>query len=293
MTVRFTYSVGMPDPSYYLDLARAVEQSGWDTLSVADSVCYPRDSSSKYPYTDDGSRRFLANKPFIEPLSLISAMAAVTNRLQFLVAVLKAPIRHPVLLAKQATSVATLSQSRLKLGVGTSPFPDDYEVCGVPWEGRGHRLDEVIAVVRGLSTGDYFEFQGSDYQFPAVRLNPVPATTLPILVGGHSETALRRAAANDGWVSAGSDEEMLRKSIASLKVFRELAGLDWTSFEIHVRSPHAATADGVRRLDELGVTDIGMRFEDTYRVEPDDAPLQSRLDDIRRYAEDVISAVHR
>jgi alkanesulfonate monooxygenase SsuD/methylene tetrahydromethanopterin reductase-like flavin-dependent oxidoreductase (luciferase family) len=199
-----------------------------------------------------------------------------------------------VLVAKQASSVAVLSGNRFKLGVGTSPWPDDYEVCGVPWAGRGARLDEAIAVVRGLTAGGYFEHHGNAYDFPPVKLEPVPSRPMPILVGGHADVALRRAAlVGDGWISASADEAMLATAIATLTRYRDQAGRADLPFEIHVRAPQAATADGVRRLGDLGVTDVGMRFQDTYSIDPDDQPLHVRLDLLRRYADDVIAAVRR
>ncbi|MEY2445220.1 MAG: hypothetical protein QOE00_1800 [Ilumatobacteraceae bacterium] len=294
MSVKFTYSIGMPDPASYLPLARAAEDSGWDAISVPDSICYPQTSSSLYPYVPGGGREFLENKPFIEPFSLVPAMAAVTTRLGFIVAVLKLPIRHPVLVAKQASSVAVLSGGRFKLGVGTSPWPDDYEVCGVPWAGRGARLDEAIAVVRGLTNGGYFEFHGDVYDIPSVKLEPVPAAPLPILVGGQSDKALRRAARmGDGWISARSDETELIAAIAALARYRDDEGRSDMPFEIHVRADQAATADGVRRLAEIGVTDVGMRFQNTYSTEPDATPLDARIELLQRYSDDVICVVNR
>ena len=147
--MRFSYAESMIDPSFYLPLARAVEDAGYDSFVVPDSICYPRESDSTYPYTPDGSREFLEDKPFLEPFSLIPAMGAVAERLRFVTFVVKLPIRHPVLVAKQISSVAVLTGGRLALGVGTSPWPEDYEVCDVPWEGRGRRMDEMIDVVRG------------------------------------------------------------------------------------------------------------------------------------------------
>src|SRR5665213_4535151 len=102
----------MVDPSYYLPLARAAEASGFDVITLADSVCYPEESSSTYPYNRDGSREFLENKPFIETVVAMAAMGAVTERIGFCPFVLKMPIRHPVLLAKQVTSLAVLTGGR-------------------------------------------------------------------------------------------------------------------------------------------------------------------------------------
>src|SRR5271170_6004830 len=99
----------MTDPSYYLPLARAAEVAGYDSMVVPDSICYPEVSDSKYPFNPDGSREFLEGKPFLEPFSIIPAMGAVTERLRFVTFVLKLPIRNPVLVAKQATSTAVLT----------------------------------------------------------------------------------------------------------------------------------------------------------------------------------------
>jgi probable F420-dependent oxidoreductase len=292
--LRFTYSIGMPDPAQYVTLARAAEEAGWDTIAVPDSICYPRTSSSKYPYRTDGGREFLENKRFIDPFSLVSFMAAVTSRVDFFVNVLKLPVRHPVLVAKQVASVAVLSANRLQLGVGSSPWPDDYEICQVPWEQRGQRLDEAIEIVRDLTRGGYVEHSGAMFTFPPIKLEPVPDQPVPIVVGGQSDAALRRAArVGDGWTSAGSTEEQLVDHIARLRVERERAERSHLPFRVYVRSPRAATPEGVEWLRDAGVTDVVLRFQETYGIEPDDAPLDQRLDALRRYADTVIAHVER
>ncbi len=131
-------------------------------------------SDSVYPFNPDGTREFLEDKPFLEPFSLIPALGAVTERLRFVTFVLKLPVRNPVLVAKQATSMAVLTGNRLSLGVGTSPWREDYDVLGVPWAGRGQRMDEEIAIIRGLAAGGYFEYHGTVFDLPAVKMAPVP-----------------------------------------------------------------------------------------------------------------------
>ena len=192
--MRFSYAESMTDPSFYLPLARAAEEAGYDSMVVPDSICYPEESDTRYPFNPDGTREFLEDKPFLEPFSLIPAMGAVTERLRFVTFVVKLPIRHPVLVAKQVSSTAVLTSNRLLLGVGTSPWPEDYTVCGVPWEGRGKRMDEEIAVLRGLMAGGYFEYHGEVFDLPSVKMCPTPTEPVPILIGGHHEAALRRAA---------------------------------------------------------------------------------------------------
>ncbi len=286
--MRFTYAEAMTDPSFYLPLARAAEEAGYTSMSVADSLVYPKESDSVYPYTADGDREFLEDKPFIETFTLIAAMGAVTSTLRFTPFVLKLPVRPPVLVAKQATSVACLTNGRLGLGVGVSPWPEDFEVMGVPWERRGKRMDEAIDIVRGLSDGEYFEYHGEIYDVPALKINP--ARPFPILVGGHSEPALRRAVVRgDGWMHAGGDD--LDGILARLNQIREAEGKADGPFEVHVISMDAYTPDGVKRLEDKGVTDVIVGFRMPYTKGPDTQPLAKKIENLERYAETVIAKV--
>jgi probable F420-dependent oxidoreductase len=290
--VRFSYAESMTDPSYYAPLARAAEAAGYDSMVVPDSICYPRDAVSRYPFNPDGTREFLEDKPFLEPFSLIPALGAVTERLRFVTFVLKLPVRSPVLVAKQVTSVAVLTGGRLVLGVGTSPWREDYEVLGVPWARRGQRMDEALAIVRGLAAGGYFEFHGELLDLPPVKISPVPAAPVPVLIGGHGEAALRRAASGgDGWLHGGGDPADLPGLLARLAELRREAGTAERPFEVHVISADAYTAGGVRRLEDRGVTDVIVGFRWPYETGPDTEPLTAKLDHLRRYADTVIAAV--
>jgi probable F420-dependent oxidoreductase len=281
----------MVDPGMYLPLAQAADEAGYHGMVVPDSLAYPEVSDSTYPFSPDHTREFLEDKPFIEPFSLIPAMGVVTNRIRFITFVLKLPMRHPLLVAKQATSVAVLTGNRLSLGVGVSPWPDDYELCDIPWEGRGRRMDEAIAVVQGLSAGGYFEYHGEVFDVPSVKLSPVPSEPIPILVGGHAPAALRRAARADGWLHGGGDPADLPGLLAKLREIREAEGTADKPFEIHVISLDAYSVDGIRRLEEQGVTDVIVGFRWPYAVGPDTETLQEKLDNLRRYADDVIGKV--
>jgi probable F420-dependent oxidoreductase len=290
--VRFSYAESMTDPSSYIPLARAAEEAGYDSMVVPDSICYPRHSDSVYPFNPDGTREFLEDKPFLEPFSLIPALGAVTQRLRFVTFVLKLPVRNPVLVAKQATSTAVLTGGRLLLGVGTSPWREDYEVLGVPWAGRGRRMDEEIAIIRGLAAGGYFEHHGQVFDVPPVKMAPVPDQPIPILIGGHGDAALRRAAeTGDGWLHGGGDPAGLPGLLARLAGFRRQAGTAERPFEVHVISLDAYTVDGVHRLAEQGVTDVIVGFRWPYVTGPDTEPLAEKISKLRRYAADVIAKV--
>jgi probable F420-dependent oxidoreductase len=289
--VRFSYAESMTSPSFYAPLARAAEEAGYDSLVVPDSICYPEHSSSVYPFNPDGTREFLEDKPFLEPFTLIPALGAVTERLRFVTFVLKLPVRDPVLVAKQATSAAVLTGNRLALGVGTSPWREDYEVLGVPWERRGQRMDEELAVIRGLSAGGYFSYHGEVFDLPRIKIAPVPSEPLPILIGGHGDAALRRAARTaDGWLHGGGDPGQLPGLLARLAELRRQEGTADRPFEVHVISADAYSADGLSRLEEQGVTDVIVGFRWPYQVGPDTEPLTEKIDKLRRYADEVIAA---
>jgi probable F420-dependent oxidoreductase len=287
--MRFSYAESMTDPSYYLPLARAAEEAGYDSMIVPDSIFYPEVSDSRYPFNPGGTREFLDGKPFLEPFSLIPAMGTATQRLRFVTFVLKLPIRQPVLVAKQVSSTAVLTNNRLLLGVGTSPWPEDYAVCGVPWEGRGKRMDEQIDVLRGLMGGGYFAYHGEFFDFPAIKMSPTPTEPVPILIGGHHEAALRRAAlAGDGWLHGGGDPGVLPVLLSRLAELRRQHGTEEKPFEVHVISLEAYSPAGIRKLEEWGVTDVIVGFRWPYDSGSDTEPLQTKVDSLRRFSEDVI-----
>jgi len=289
--VRFTFAEAMTDPTYYIPLAKAAEAAGFNAMTIADSVAYPYESDSTYPYTDDGGREFLDGKEIIEAFILATALCAATTTLKFNMFVLKLPIRPPALVAKQAGSLAALFDNRLGLGVGTSPWIEDYELMGVPFARRGRRMDECIEIIKGLTTGEYFEFHGEFYDIPKTKMTPAPTKPIPILIGGHADVALRRAARNDGWMHGGGDlgdPEVLDRFINRLKQLREEEGRTGP-FEIHAMSLDAYKPDGIKRLEDRGVTDIMVGFRIPYIVGPDSEPLENKIRAIEKYGEKVIA----
>jgi probable F420-dependent oxidoreductase len=290
--MRFTYAEAMTQAAYYAPLAQAAEAAGYTSMTVADSLIYPKESDSTYPYTDTGDREFLEDKEFVETMTLVTHLAAKTETLRFTPFVLKLPVRPPVLVAKQAASIAYLSGNRLGLGVGLSPWPEDFEALGVPWERRGKRMDECIDILRGLTTGDYFGYDGEFYSFPPLKQSPAPTEPIPILVGGHSDAALRRAVLKgDGWMHAGGDGEELDRLLARLAEIRKAEGDERGDFEVHVISYDAYDPDGVKRLADKGVTDCIVGFRVPYIKGPDTEPLEKKVAHLESYAESVIARV--
>ena len=291
--MRFTFAESLTDPTFYAPLAQAAEAAGYHAMTLADSVAYPFESDSKYPYTPDGNREFLDGKSFTEAFVLATALSAVTTTLRFDFFVLKLPIRPPALVAKQAGSLAAMFDNRLGLGVGTSPWPEDYDLMGVQFARRGKRMDECIDIIRGLTSGEYFEYHGEFYDIAKTRMLPAPTRPIPILIGGHADAALRRAARNDGWMHGGGSAEELDELLAKLRAYRaeeERAGRTGP-FEVHVISMDAYSVDGIKRLEDKGVTNVIVGFRLPYIMGPDTQPLADKIRNLEKYADKIMSKV--
>jgi len=281
--MRFSYQVGMSDADHYLPLAKAAEAAGYDGITVPDSICYPKEASSKYPYNADGSREFLESVPFIESLIAVTAMAAVTEKIRFATFVYKLAVRQAAVVAKQVQGINVLSNNRFDFGVGISPWEEDFAVTQTPFEKRGLRLDEQIDIIRGLDSGDYFGYEGEIHHMPANKMNPVPSVPTPILVGGHADPALRRAANNDGWMCAGASVDELRGYIAKLNQYREELGTADKPFRIFTTGQNAFTKEGIEELESIGITDVIIAFRNVYAMEPDH-DLDTKIQMLNWYA---------
>ncbi|WP_141014559.1 TIGR03619 family F420-dependent LLM class oxidoreductase [Nocardioides sambongensis] len=291
--MRFTYAEAMTHAEYYAPLAQACEANGYTSMSIGDSLIYPKESDSKYPYTDTGDREFLEGKEFIETFILCAHLFAVTERLRLTPFVLKLPVRPPVLVAKQASSLAFLSGNRLGLGVGLSPWPEDFLAMGVPWEKRGKRMDECMDILRGLTSGEFFGYDGDFYSFEPLQQCPAPTERIPLLVGGHSDAALRRAVRKgDGWMHAGGDGEELDRLLTRLAEIRKEEGDDRDDFEVHAISYDAYSVDGVKRLEDKGVTDCIVGFRVPYIKGEDTEPLQTKIEHLEKFGEKLIAKVN-
>lgn len=289
--MRFSYLGLMIPPEYYVPLAKAVEQAGWDGFTLSDSICYPKVASSKYPYFGDGSREFLEDAPVVEPFCTIPALAAVTEKLEFTTSVVKLPIRNPVLVAKQLSTIAVLANNRINFGVGLSPWPEDFEICGERWERRGKRMDEMIEIIRRLLRGGFFGGWDSEfYQIPDCKICPVPSKPVPILISGHSEAALKRAARiGDGWIGAGCSLEELSAMIEMINHWREEFGTRDKPFEIiHTAIAGGFSSEDVKRYKDLGVTETIISFTNVYSAEPDRQTLNEKIDILSDFADTVI-----
>lgn len=288
--MKFSYHHSMCPVEQYVPLTQEAEKLGFTGITMPESICYPKEATSQYPYNDDGSREFLESVPFMDPFILSAHLAAATETIEFTTSVYKLAIRQPVLAAKQLTSLAILSNNRFNFGVGISPWEEDFDIAQIPFAKRGKRMNEMIDIVRGLMTEEYFGYEGEIFQIPEVKFCPAPTKAVPILVGGHSEAALKRAVLRgDGWIAAGADYEGLKKMIGRLDELRKEYGKEDKPFAISVAGPDAYSPDGIKRLRDLGVTEVTVAFRNIYQQEPDDKTLDEKKGMLNWYANEVIA----
>lgn len=288
--MRFHHAESMTPFENLVPLAQDAEAHGYAGYMIPDSLIYPETTDAKYSYTEDGGREFLENKPFIESFILATAIGASTTTLEMTTNVVKLPVRPPLYSAKLAASVAAITNNRFNFGVGLSVWEEDYAVMGVDFAKRGKRFDECLEIVRGLTNGGYYGFKGEFYDIASVKLNPVPSKPLPILIGGHSDAALKRAAKHDGWLCAGGSFEQTQPLLEKLAGYRAELGTADKPYRIFTTAMGSMLGvDDVHRLADAGVTDIAVAFRNLYAVEEDKQPLDDKKADLRRFADAVIA----
>jgi probable F420-dependent oxidoreductase len=185
-------------------LGPAVEERGFESLWLPEHVVLFDQYQSSYPYSPDGKMPGGADTGVLEPLMALSYVAAVTDRVKLGTAICLIPQRNPVYTAKQVADLDLLSGGRAVLGVGIGWLREEFEALNVPFAHRGRRTDEYLQVIKSLWTEETSSFEGELYQLPACRMYPKPVQSPhpPVVVGGESRAAMRRAARHgQGWLS--------------------------------------------------------------------------------------------
>jgi probable F420-dependent oxidoreductase len=296
--MRFGFHLFMVDPAEHQDIARAADECGWDSIQVADAPFFPETVSVPYPYTPDGSRFWPLDAPVLDPWVAMTAMAVVTKRIRFMPSVLRLAIRQPLLEAKSLCSVAAVSNDRVALGVGLAWMPEEFKWLGMEMKTRGARQDEAIQAIRLLLGGGMVEFHGKHIDFDRLIMAPTPKKKIPIYVGGATKPAMKRAARfGDGWLSVIHAKEEVPALMAELQQLRREFGRENEPFDVMMHCPDAESIDDIRRLEDLGVTDLQvtpwseqvlaeMGVGAIMRQQP---PLSVKIDAIRRYADQIVS----
>jgi len=215
-------------PRNIVEICRAAEQAGYESLWGYQRTLYPADDSIPVPY-----------RSVHDPLAIAAYVTGVTETARIGIAIVNLPFYAPLLLAKVLTSIDVLSDGRLDAGLGLGWNADEFAAAGVPMERRGARAEEFLTVLRTIWTEDPVEHHGEFYDVPRGRVDPRPVQQPhpPILLGGSAEPALRRAARlAEGWVSASRfPAAKLPEATRTIRSEAEAVGRDPSSFRIVIR----------------------------------------------------------
>lgn len=245
-------------PDDWIELTRVAEAAGFDQVSLSDHVFYPDKLDSSYPYSDSGRPIFPPETQWPDVWVMTGALAAVTERITFSTHVYVLPARNPFVVAKAVGTAAHLSGGRVLLGVGAGWMREEFTQLEQPFERRGARMEEQIEVLRALWQGGMVEHHGEFYDFDRLEMSPAPAQPVPVLIGGHSETALRRAARiGDGWMGVYYGIDELTPIVERLQGYRAEYGTTDRPFEIQASIVDRPPSPEVcAQLEDVGVTTL-------------------------------------
>jgi probable F420-dependent oxidoreductase len=282
------------DWSYLAEFARAADEAGVDRLVMSDHVVFgenldaygdPANGGSrggKQPTGPDGS--------WLDPITTIAHLTAVTSRVRFATNILIAALRRPVVLAKMAATIDVLSQGRLDIGVGVGWQREEYEAAGLSFEGRGRLLNHTIEVCQALWRNQAADYDSEELSFSHIHQMPKPTQPggVPIWVSGtvNGRSMDRLARYGSGWIPWGDDAADIAGGITRMRA--AVAELGRDPGDIGVVGNLAAVRDGEKRVDlaqtmasvpllrEAGVTD----FRIALPVPSDQAALTDYLGEV-------------
>ncbi len=239
-------------------ISHLLDQAGYHGLMISDHLCYPKELTSKYPYSPhpDGRPIWEPDASWPDPFVLIGAMSSVTTNLHFTTNVYIAGHRPILQVAKEVATAAVLTDGRVALGVGAGWMKEEFDLQGQDYSTRGKRLNEMIPALRELWKGGWVEWHGEYFDIPALTLEPHPPTPVPIYTGGHTDAALKRAAKYaDGWIGNAYPWDQAAVHIGRLKELLAQEDRDTSQFEIICGLYAMPSVDTYRRAEEeLGIT---------------------------------------
>ena len=263
-------SVGLGPFSYpdiIAHVARTAEQCGFESLWAPDHSAIPDGHQTKCPYTPDGQIPGGPDAPLVEPISALSFVAGLTSKIKLGTGVMILPQRHPFYVAKEMATLDLMSAGRAILGIGSGWCAEEFAALGLDFHQRGKRTDEAMQALRVLWRNDPSTFEGAHFNFRHIRSFPKPLQPggVPILVGGHSRAAARRAARyGDGFYPLTpivdtdlSKIDFVKEIEGLIGLLREecdKAGRKFDGFEISTSA--AAKLDIIKHLEDIGVARV-------------------------------------
>lgn len=279
------------DPDFVVRYARLVEEMGFESLWTIDHTVMCVEYDSRYPYKTTGRTPIPADSNMPDPLILMSLLAGVTERIRLGTSMLILPQRHPLILAKEVATLDQYAKGRITLGVGVGWVKEEVEVMRQDFSDRGRRANEWLEILKALWTQEVAAFEGEYFRFGGIVSNPKPAQPggVPIMIGGHSEAAARRAGRYGDefyphWSTRGPNEEELARLWPIVMESAEQAGRGRDAVRLTLTSTSdAKTAyETAERCAELGAERVV--------VLPPKGELDGALpDELARFRDQVIA----
>jgi probable F420-dependent oxidoreductase len=243
-------------PELSTHLATTAERVGVESMWTIEHVVIPVGYQSTYPYDPSGKIPAPEQLPMPDPLIALAYVAAVTKTLRLATGILILPQRHPLYVAKEVASLDVLSHGRVILGIGVGWLEEEFDALGIPFAERAARTAEAVRAIRSLWKDEAEPFTGKFFRWGKLECHPKPVQKpgVPIVVGGHTELAARRAARyGDGFFPGVTDEDKLVRLLGIMREECRKIGRDPAAIEI-TSGRAVPDVDGVKRLADLGVS---------------------------------------
>jgi len=244
-------------PEKIIQNIRKAEEVGMESAWIGEHLILPTSYTSKYPYSPDGRFPAPPDVPFHDPMLALAFAAAATNRIRLATGVFVVPLRKPIETAKAVASLDVLSNGRVIFGVGVGWFAEEFAAAGASFNDRALRTREYIELMKALWTQEDPVYEGKTFSVKGVRFNPKPVQKPhpPIVVGGTSELAIKRAVRyGEGWYAVDRSIDETRSLISQLKAQERAASRNkQVEITLSLRTGHTLTSDEVKQLSDLGV----------------------------------------
>ena len=278
-----TFMSPLATPHFITDFARRAEAAGLESIWMGEHVVLFDKTEFPYPGSRDGKLPVPDGGGMLDTVATFGFLAAATQRVRLGTGIALISQRNPIYTAKEFTTLDWLSNGRIDFGIGVGWCKEEVLASGYTWEDRGARSDEFLELVMRLWTASPARYDGKHFQIADCRLDPKPIQKphVPIIVGGHSNAALKRAAKyGAGWYGFAIRPEQAAEVLARLDRELQARGRGRRGFEVIVTPPYRISADEIRAFAELGVD----RVVPLLGAQTPDA-VKSRLDELQRLVE--------
>lgn len=295
--MRFWLSMmAVPELDQMIALAQHAESCGFYGVTYADHLIMPASIETPYPYTESGEIFWPVDAPWPDPWITLTLLGAATRELRLATNIYLAALRDPFTVARAVATASAYTSGRVICGVSAGWLKEEYDAAGIDFKSRGRRLDEILAICRRLWAGETVSHDGEFFQFDAVLLRPLPPVPVPIWVGGKSGPALRRAAANDGWLGLPATVDDTIAIVEHLQALRSEMGLSNSDFSPVISLIEPLLEATEEKLAEHGIGDMVVipwmptpwEMESYVAEGADIRQLSVKKDAISRFADRVI-----